>query len=90
MAKYINIPFATSGNKTAIPDTTTDGTVNYTDGFGANYARPLGTDPLAKTVDRETINQVLYDYGTAIQQLQENGFYPWQSTKAGGYDIGMI
>jgi len=88
MAKYINIPFATSGNKTAIPDTTTDGTVNYTDGFGADYARPLGTDPLAKTVDRETINQALYDYGTAIKQIQENGFFAWQSTKAGGYDIG--
>ena len=90
MAKYINIPFATSGNKTAIPDTTTDGTVNYTDGFGADYARPLGTDPLAKTVDRETINQALYDYGTAIEQLQENGFFTWQSTKAGGYDIGAV
>jgi len=88
MAKYINIPFAKSGNKTAIPDTTTDGTVNYTEGFGTDYARPLGTDPLAKTVDRETINQALYDYGTAIEQLQENGFFTWQSTKAGGYDIG--
>jgi len=88
MAKYIDIPFATNGNKTAIPDTTTDGTVNYNDGFGADYAKPIGTDPSAKSVDRETINQALYDYGSAIQQLQENGFYTWQSTKAGGYDIG--
>jgi len=88
MAKYIDIPFATNGNKNAIPDTTTDGTVNYNDGFGADYAKPIGTDPSAKSVDRQTINQVLYDYGSAIQQLQENGFFPWQSTKAGGYDIG--
>jgi len=88
MAKYINIPFAINGNKNAIPNTTTDGTVNYNDGFGADYAKPIGTDPSAKSVDRETINQALYDYGSAIQQLQENGFYPWQSTKAGGYDIG--
>jgi len=88
MAKYIDIPFAVNGNKTVIPDTTTDGTVNYNDGFGADYAKPIGTDPSAKSVDRETINQALYDYGSAIQQLQENGFYPWQSTKAGGYDIG--
>jgi len=90
MAKYIDIPFATNGNKNAIPDTTTDGTVNYNDGFGADYAKPIGTDPSAKSVDRQTINQVLYDYGSAIQQLQENGFYPWQSTKAGGYDIGAV
>jgi len=90
MAKYIDIPFAINGNKNAIPDTTTDGTVNYNDGFGADYAKPIGTDPSAKSVDRETINQVLYDYGSAIQQLQENGFYPWQSTKAGGYDIGAV
>jgi len=34
MAKYIDIPFATNGNKTAIPDTTSDGTVSYSDGFG--------------------------------------------------------
>jgi len=90
MAKYIDIPFAANGNKNAIPDTTTDGTVNYNDGFGADYAKPIGTDPAAKSVDRQTINQVLYDYGSAIQQLQENGFYPWQSTKAGGYDIGAV
>jgi len=74
MAKYIDIPFAINGNKTAIPGTTTDGTVNYNDGFGADYAKPIGTDPAAKSVDRETINQVLFDISSATKSLQDGAF----------------
>jgi len=89
MAKYINIPFGENGSKTIVPKTTTDGSVNYTDGFGSDYSLELcSKNPQAKAIEREDINQLFYDLSSSIKQLQENGFFPWQSTKEGGYDKG--
>ncbi len=88
MAKYIDIPFAENGDKQTIPATTTDGTVNYSDGFGVGYSKPIGSSPIAKPLKRENINQVLNDVTGAVKDLQEHGVFTWQSTKAGGYDVG--
>jgi len=33
---------------------------------------------------------LFYDLSSSIKQLQENGFFTWQSTKVGGYDKGAV
>jgi len=89
MSMYIDTPFSKSGSKTIVPKTTTDGSVNYTDGFGSDYSLELGAgNAQAKAIERASINQLFYDLSSSIKQLQENGFFPWQSTKEGGYDKG--
>lgn len=71
---YIRTPFANSGEKTAVPVATQpDGSVSYEIGFGADYSRPLSTDPLAKPVPRAQTNQLYFDITSAIKRLQEVG-----------------
>ncbi len=88
VAKYFLTEFALLGNVTAVPQSATDGTVNYTDGFGGDYGLPIGTGLLGKPVTRNEINQLFKDVTGAIKYLQENGFMDWQSTNTEGYTIG--
>lgn len=74
MAAYFRVPFAAGGNKTAVPVTTGDGSVNYTDGYGVRYELPRLTDPLARNIERQKMNQVFFDITSNIQQYQQNGF----------------
>lgn len=96
MAKWFKKLFAESGDKTAIPDTTDpSGYVSYQSGYGADYERVLGTDPLAKAIERQKMNQVLNDITGAIQQYQTHGFPDYiDATTNGGiayaYDIGAV
>lgn len=95
MAHWFKKLFGESGDKTAIPETDATGNVNYTDGFTQYYSLPYGTDPLAKTIDREIINQAFYDVTGAIQQYQTHGFPDYiDATTNGGtayaYAIGAV
>lgn len=77
MAKRFNVPFATTGDKTTIPDVVQpDGSVSYEQGFGYDYEREYA-DPQAKDIARETINQVLHDITDAIGEIQKNGVAPF-------------
>lgn len=77
MAKRFNIPFATTGDKTEIPDEVQpDGSVSYTQGFGIDYEREY-TDPLSKDIAREVMNQVLSDVTAALSEIQNNGVAPF-------------
>jgi hypothetical protein len=68
---YFDVPFALSGDVTAIPDPLqTGGTVSFTEGWNYNYQRNLSTDPAALPIDRSTMNWLFLQITTAIQALQ--------------------
>ncbi len=71
MAKFFRYIFGEDGDRTAIPETTQpSGAVSYQEGFGFDYERELGVDPLAKAVPRDESNQLYYDITDAIRQYQ--------------------
>jgi hypothetical protein len=74
MLKFFRIPFATSGDKVAVPnDSQPSGSVSYTDGFGPDYELDPGVDPAAKDVPRDETNQLYFDITNAIKEYQEFG-----------------
>lgn len=74
MLKYFKFPFATLGDKTAIPDASQpSGSVSYTDGFTVDYELDPGVDPAAKDVPRDETNQLYFDITNAIKEYQEFG-----------------
>jgi hypothetical protein len=85
MLKFFRIPFANSGDKTAVPDALDpSGNVSYTQGYGPDYQRPK-TDPLSKDIERDKMNNVLFDVTAAISELQSQGLPDWiDSTLNGG------
>jgi len=75
MAKWFKTLWAASGDKTAVPDALdVSGAVSYTEGYNLNYERVLGTDPLARAIERQKLNYVLSDVTGALQQYQTKGF----------------
>jgi len=75
---YLRVPFASSGDRTVIPEATQpDGSVSYTEGFGFDYQREQGVDPNAKDVPRDQTNDLFYQIMVAVKQYQETGFPPW-------------
>lgn len=63
-------PFAENGNKLAIPETTSDGSVSYDQGFGAFYALPPEEGGLF--IDRAQFNQLMYDTTSAVISNQNS------------------
>lgn len=92
MAHWFKTLFAETGTKTAVPDATDpSGYVSYNQGYGADYQRVLGTDPLAKAIERDKLNQVLYDMTGAIQQYQTHGFPDYiDATTNGGTPYAYV
>lgn len=85
----ITIPFAVSGDQTAIPDTdTVNNFVNNTTGYTLDYERLIGTDPLAKAVERAKLNYVFNTYSTLLKMWQDQTFSTWVtpvSSSVGAY-----
>lgn len=85
MTKYFKYPFAQQGDNIVVPDELqTNGGVSYKQGFGYDYQRKLGSDPLAKPVPRQQTNQLYNDITGAIKQYQENGFYNFITPEMNG------
>jgi len=77
MPKYFRFPFARSGDKTAVPDAVVPaGDVSYDQGYGPYYQLPK-TNPLAKDIERDKMNQVLNDITDAVRYVQELGVSAW-------------
>lgn len=73
MLKFFRIPFATSGDRTAVPDAVdVNGFVSYTAGYGFDYQRQK-TDPASKNIERDKMNEIYFDITTAIAELQARG-----------------
>lgn len=85
MTSLIKVPFASSGDKTAVPDTDTGGSVNMTQGYGQNYSLDPATDPSAKRIEREKMNWLFNIITSAINEIQVSGVTPFiTSTDNGG------
>lgn len=90
MAKPFVTPFATGGDKSAVPDASqADGSVSYTQGFGPDYQQEQGT-PGAKDIPRDKTNQLFNDITAAISEMQRLGFaeyYPELAPYAQGATV---
>lgn len=85
MAKFFKVPFALSGDRTAVPEAAQpSGDVSYTEGYGFDYQRDQTSDPLAKNIPREEWNELLYQVTLAIQQYQVNGYPDFITTGDNG------
>lgn len=84
MDKFFRIPFAQSGDKTAVPDDVdAGGAVSYTQGYGPDYERPR-TDPASKNIEREKMNQLHYAMTVALSELQSKGVPDFITTALNG------
>lgn len=78
MTKLFKVPFATQGDRTAIPDDVqADGAVSYTQGYGYDYERDQVSDPAAKDIEREKMNGIFHDITEAVGEIQNYGFSKW-------------
>lgn len=85
MTKYFKYPFAYQGDNINIPDDLQpNGSVSYQQGWGYDYQRRLGNDPLAKPVPRQQTNQLYNDITSSIKQYQENGFFDFITPEVNG------
>lgn len=83
-AKKFIIPFAATGDKTAVPNTLQpDGTVSYAQGFGPDYELDKTLDPInAKDVPRDQTNQIYFDLTDAVGEQQLYGVALWGADRA--------
>lgn len=92
---YIQVPFATSGDKDSIPvQTDPSGAISWTQGYGPDYQRDLETDPLAKPIERGGMNQLFYAISAASKAWQDNAVPDWvPASETGGiqnpYGLGV-
>ncbi|GAA0334351.1 hypothetical protein L9H26_04310 [Morganella psychrotolerans] len=78
MTKIFKVPFATQGDRAAIPDDIqADGSLSYVQGYGYDYERDQVTDPAAKDIEREKMNGIFYDITGAVGELQAFGMPVW-------------
>lgn len=84
--KFIRYPFAATGDKTVVPDDMEpNGNLSYAEGYGFDYERNPVTDPQAKRIERDKMNQLHHDITSNIRQYQLYST-PWfyDSTANGG------
>lgn len=83
--RYFDVPFALSGDQTAIPDPLqAGGTVSFTEGWNFNYQRDLTTDPAALPIDRSTMNWLFYQVTNALAALQLGTIPEWITAAQNG------
>lgn len=79
----INVPFADKGDKINVPDTSSEGTVNMTDGFTSKYDTPIAEG--GEYIYREEMNDILNKVYAAVKELQDLAIaagFPVDMTKA--------
>lgn len=94
--KYIIKPFGVDGETASIPDLTqSDGSISWQQGWGVDYQRQKGTDPLYKPIERTSTNGLFNALSDQVKQYQEFGFPEFITTTNNGgtafsYDYGAI
>lgn len=90
MSQTTQIPlaFANAGSKTPIDILRTDGVVDFTNGYTADYSRELGVDPAAKPVERDKLNYLLNLITSNAIDWQTMGFPQWISGLS--YPVGSF
>ena len=93
MARYFRLPFANSGDKDPLPDETVNSLVSYATGYSQDYQRNPASDPLARRMERNFFNQLMFDVTDTLKALYETGTVPFITSTdnngaAFGYAIG--
>lgn len=87
-SKFFGIPFALSGDRATIPEAVDPGgAVSFTQGFGPDYERDPGTDPLAKRVPRDESNEIYYQVTNTLRYLQIYGLPEWYALDDAGNPV---
>lgn len=91
--KYFKTPFAESGTRTEVPNTSVGGLVAFNTGFGPDYELPQGAAG-RKRIERDKYNGMLFDVTKNLKRWQE-GLYPtWIEDNGSGvaysYPQGMV
>lgn len=85
--RFFRFPFARDGDKTEISDELDpSGIASYFEGWGFDYERDPVTDPNAKRVARDIMNQLFFDITTSIRQYQQAGYPQWVGAAENGND----
>lgn len=94
---YFDEVFGNAGNLTVVPDAVQiDGSISYTDGWGAFYSQDPAVDPsTALLIDRAQTNQLFFDVTSALQYFQQGNAAAFiTSTMNGGspysYPAGAV
>lgn len=83
--KWFKFPFAVTGSRTAVPeDLQPSGDVSYEEGYGIDYSRDPVVDPLAKRIERDKYNQILYDITNWIREFTVIGTPDFITTAQNG------
>lgn len=78
MSKFFRNPFATGGDKVAVPDDQQgDASVSYEEGYTVNYQEDQISNPNALDVEREKQNQLFFDITENLKEWQTRGIYPF-------------
>lgn len=73
--KFFKTIFANAGDVAVIPDPAQgDGSMSYQEGWGLDYERNPATDPAAKRISRDQMNQLFRDITDNIREYQIAGF----------------
>lgn len=93
---FIKVPFASSGDKSVIPDAAQpNGSISMQSGWGVDYEKEVGVDPAAKSVNRQDMNQVLNLATALLNRWQTETFPEWIDSASNGgspysYPLGSV
>lgn len=74
MAKFFGTQsFASSGDRSSIPDDDYSGKLSFLRGFGSDYQKDLSKDPNAKNIQRTQFNQLFNIITESIGEMQLRG-----------------
>jgi hypothetical protein len=83
--KFFKLPFANAGDVAVIPDPAQgDGSMSYQEGWGLDYERNPATDPAAKRISRDQMNQLFRDITDNLREYQIAGFPEFITTAQNG------
>lgn len=72
---FFRVPFASNGDTSTIPETiTSDGTVNWPQGWPIDYEKDMDADANAKPVERKVMNFMFNAVTVALRQYQSAAF----------------
>lgn len=72
---FFRVPFASNGDTSTIPETiTTDGSVNWAQGWPLDYEKDMDADANAKAVERDVMNFLFNAVTVALRQYQSAAF----------------
>ena len=84
MARYFRLPFATSGDRATLEDTTANSQVSYDTGYTMDYQLDPETANDARLIERTLFNQLMFDVTSTLQLIYQTGTPPFITSANNG------